>query len=67
MSQDKKYPSDAADKYILRFPKGSMRQELKARAALNRRSMNAEILRLIESGLAKENAPEVEGSDASMQ
>lgn len=50
--------SQTQDRYILRFPIGGMRQHLKARAALNRRSLNAEILILIEAGLKakKENA-----------
>lgn len=61
------YSSRTADRYILRFPEGNMRQELKARAALNRRSLNAEILCLIEAGLAKENAPEAATSDALVQ
>ncbi|MCR4158833.1 Arc family DNA-binding protein [Kerstersia gyiorum] len=64
MSQDKKISSREADKFMLRFTDGSLRQELKARAAKNRRSMNAEILCLIEAGLAKENAPEGEISEA---
>ena len=58
MSQDKKFPSDRADKFIIRFPDGNLRQSLKARAALNRRSMNAEILCLIEAGLKVENSRE---------
>ncbi|AZV95185.1 hypothetical protein CBF45_16840 [Bordetella sp. J329] len=47
------------DRYILRFPKSGTRQQLKARAALNGRSLNAEILCLIDAGLQaqKENAP----------
>ncbi|MHA3905136.1 Arc family DNA-binding protein [Castellaniella sp. WN] len=69
MSDEKKYPSERGDKFIVRFPEGNLRQELKARAALNRRSMNAEILCLIEAGLksAKENAPEAGTSDALVQ
>lgn len=54
------------DRYILRFPESGVRQRLKARAALNRRSLNAEILILIEAGLraSKENAPELGPSEA---
>lgn len=37
------YPSEAADRYIVRFPDG-MRERLKAEAAKNSRSMNAEIV-----------------------
>lgn len=46
------------DKFMLRFPDEGTRQTLKARAALNRRSLNAEILCLIDAGLErqKENA-----------
>lgn len=39
------------DRYILRFPESGTRQKLKARAALNHRSLNAEILHLIDVGL----------------
>ena len=67
MGAEKKHPSDQWDKFMLRFTDGNMRQELKARAAMNRRSMNAEILCLIEAGLAKENAPEAATSDALVQ
>lgn len=56
MADEKKYPSEQWDKFMLRFTDGNMRQELKARAALNRRSMNAEILRLIEAGIKAENS-----------
>lgn len=37
------YPSDAADKYVLRFPDG-MRDRLKQAAAANNRTLNAEIV-----------------------
>ena len=39
-----------ADKFMLRLP-GGMRQELKVRSAMNRRSMNAEIVILLEQAL----------------
>lgn len=57
------------DRYILRFHESGMRQALKARAALNRRTLNAEILYLIDAGLKaeKENAPEAGTSDALVQ
>lgn len=43
------YPSQTADRYIVRFPEG-MRDRLKDAAAANNRSMNAEIVaRLQES------------------
>ena len=44
--------AQAGDKFILRFHGEGQRSEIKARAALNKRSMNAEILLLIEQGLA---------------
>lgn len=37
------YPSEVADKYVVRFPDG-MRDRLKAAASENHRSMNAEII-----------------------
>ena len=40
-----------SDQFPLRLPDG-MRQELKIRAASNRRTMNAEMLCLIEAGMA---------------
>ncbi|MGZ8289361.1 MAG: FitA-like ribbon-helix-helix domain-containing protein [Telluria sp.] len=43
--------AQAGEKYILRFDAG-LKAELKARAAQNRRSLNAELLLLIEKGLA---------------
>ncbi|VCU70842.1 Arc-like DNA binding domain protein [Pigmentiphaga humi] len=42
--------SRSDDKFMLRFP-GGMRARLKAQAARNRRSMNAELIILIEAGL----------------
>lgn len=45
-------PSSAAkDQFIVRFPDG-MRDLLRQRAAANRRSMNAELLLLIERAIA---------------
>lgn len=61
-----KLASRISDQYVLRFPDG-MRDTIKVRAALNRRSMNAEILCLIEAGLAKENAPTALTVDALVQ
>lgn len=43
---------NAKDRFILRFHDEGQRAELKARAASNKRSMNAEILVLIEVGIA---------------
>lgn len=71
MTNERKFPSESADKIMLRFYGNVKRDVIKQRAARNRRSMNSEILSLIESGLnaeqPKENAPESEGSDALMQ
>jgi len=54
----KHYPSRIAEKFVVRLESG-MREELKAIAAQNRRSMNSEInLRLAQSLAAeKEKAP----------
>lgn len=41
----------AADKFVLRFDATGQRDALKKRAALNRRSLNAEILSLIDQAL----------------
>lgn len=43
------------DKFILRFHSEGQRAEIKARAASNKRSMNAEVLMLIEAGIANMN------------
>lgn len=46
---------NAKDRFILRFHDEGQRAELKVRAALNKRSMNAELLVLIEAGIANMN------------
>lgn len=43
-------PAALKEQFIVRFPAG-MREQLKQIAAANRRSMNAELLLLIERGL----------------
>lgn len=50
---DDKKPSnnDAKDRYILRFPKKHQRELIKQRAASNNRTLNAELLYLIEAGM----------------
>lgn len=53
-----KYPSDTADKFMLRLRDDGMRKELKVRAAMNDRSLNGEILYLIKRGLASEQQPQ---------
>lgn len=42
------YPSETADRYIVRFPPG-MRERIKQDAEKNNRSMNAEIIARLES------------------
>ena len=54
-------PTDAAqtrdsDKYIVRFHDPGLRAQLKSRAALNERTLNAEIIYLVKKGLATESA-----------
>lgn len=43
--------NDAKDRFIVRFHDEEQRIALKVRAAQNRRTMNAEILYLIEKGI----------------
>lgn len=50
MAGRKGFPSDKQDQFLVRFPDG-MRDKIKARAAENKRSMNAEIIAQIELGL----------------
>ena len=45
----------------------SLKEWLSAMAKRNRRSLNAEIVHRLDEARTKENAPEVEGSDALMQ
>lgn len=51
MNSEKRYPSDRADKFVVRFSETGMRDAIKERAAVNRRSMNSEILWLLEVGM----------------
>ena len=55
MSEHSRQPSALKEQFIVRFPDG-LRSKVKAIATSNRRSMNAEILPLIECGLAAANA-----------
>lgn len=48
-------PSSTKEQFILRFPAG-MRDQLKLLATSNRRSMNAELLLLIETGMGVSSA-----------
>lgn len=45
-----KYPSDKQDQFMIRFPDG-MRDKLKELASINGRSLNAEIIDLIQTAL----------------
>lgn len=53
--------SNAKDRFVLRFHDEEQRAHLKARAALNHRSLNAEILFLIERGQAVIDGPKSVG------
>lgn len=46
----KKYPSQTQDKFTVRFPDG-MRDEIAARAERNGRSMNSEIVQILDDAL----------------
>jgi plasmid stability protein len=46
-------PGRDAEKFMLRLPTG-LREKIRISAALNRRSMNSEIVVIIEEGLEKE-------------
>lgn len=48
MSQSKEYPSDRAEKFVVRFPDG-MRDRIREVAERNNRSMNAEIIARLEA------------------
>jgi hypothetical protein len=51
MSEHSRQPGALKEQFIVRFPDG-LRSKVKAIAAGNRRSMNAELLLLIEKGMA---------------
>ncbi|AZV79889.1 Arc family DNA-binding protein [Parasedimentitalea marina] len=61
MSAKSEFPSDKQDKYVLRFPDG-MRDRIKAAAAENNRSMNAEIVATLE-----ENYPSIPSLEELMK
>ena len=46
----KTYPSNQADRFLVRFDRPGHREELKALAAQERRSLNSQINLLIEAG-----------------
>lgn len=51
MSDGKEFPSDKADKFVVRFPDG-MREKIRAAAEANNRSMNAEIIARLQESFA---------------
>lgn len=51
MAERSSYPSEQADKFLLRLPDG-MRDRLKAEAEANKRSMNAEIVARLEASFS---------------
>lgn len=59
------YPSETADRYIVRFPDG-MRERLKQAAADNNRSMNAEIISRLEASFGMD-IPLVQGTVNTIQ
>ncbi|MGO4334939.1 Arc family DNA-binding protein [Labrys sp. KB_33_2] len=58
------YPSDKQDQFMIRFPDG-MRDRVKASAERHKRSMNAEIISMIEMAFLID--AQVEGSDVAPQ
>lgn len=59
MSNDKNFPSDKADKYVVRFPDG-MRDKIAEAAKANSRSMNAEIVARLEASFLGGSSEEME-------
>lgn len=57
-----KYPSQMQDKFNLRFPDG-MRDAIAERAKANGRSMNSEIVQILEDALSSETPSEDESLD----
>ena len=60
----KQYPSDLADQFVVRFPDG-WREAIKATAAKNRRSMNSEILAVLEGALGLATTERVSQANSS--
>lgn len=48
------YPSQAADKFVVRLPEG-MRDRLRRQAKANQRTMNSEVIYHLDRALADEN------------
>ena len=53
-AEKKPYPSQLADRFIVRFHDEGLRKQLKVKAAENERTLNAEILYLIKRGIQSE-------------
>lgn len=51
MTEEKEFPSDRADKFVVRFPEG-MRERIAEAAKANNRSMNAEIVARLEKSFS---------------
>jgi hypothetical protein len=51
---EKRYPSQRAEQFVIRFEAEGIRDRLKELAALNRRSLNAEINARLADSLATE-------------
>jgi plasmid stability protein len=60
------YPSQELDRFQLRLPPG-LRDQIRIRAAIGRRSMNAEFLVLIERGIAADNSRQVQPLDQPIE
>lgn len=60
-----KYPSQMQDKFNLRFPDG-MRDAIAERAKRNGRSMNSEIVQILEDALNKESSEEILYTDSDV-
>jgi len=60
------YPSDDVEKLLLRFPQG-MRDQIKAAADTNGRSMNAEIITRLQAGLDQSPVDSVPGSSVELR
>jgi plasmid stability protein len=56
MAERKPYPSEQQDRLIIRFPDG-MRDRIAALAKANGRSMNAEIISMIEASFRRTERP----------
>ncbi|EPN1383135.1 TPA: Arc family DNA-binding protein [Providencia stuartii] len=57
-----KYPSQTQDKFTVRFPDG-MRDEIAKRAEANGRSMNSEIVQILQDALNNDDISNIEDCD----